>query len=353
MAAVGSTAAPATEARGRAGLADLSPGYFALVMATGIIAVGAFQQGITWLAWALLWIDAGFYVVLWALYLVRLARHRTRFVDDLTSHQHGPSFLTMVAGTNVLGAGFVLIAGWRPVGLAMWILGIILWVLLFYTVVASVTIRDPKPDLAAGLNGGWLVLVVGTESIGVLAALLAAGSSRADIWLFVAFVACMTGLLLYLIVISLVCYRWWFFRMASDQATPSYWINMGALAITTLACANIYVGRQAAPSVDALGPFLGGMTVLFWAGATWWIPFLVVIGIWRHLVQRVPLRYDPQYWSLVFPLGMYGAATFSMARGLGIGFLDGMSKAFLGIALLAWTVTLVGMVRSTLPRPAN
>jgi hypothetical protein len=40
-------------------LADLYPGYFALVMATGIIAVGAVQQDIRWLAWALLWLNVG------------------------------------------------------------------------------------------------------------------------------------------------------------------------------------------------------------------------------------------------------------------------------------------------------
>jgi tellurite resistance protein TehA-like permease len=333
-------------------LADLFPGYFALVMATGIIAVGASQQNIRWLAWALLWVNVAFYVVLWVLYLLRLGRHRARFLDDLTSHQRGPSFLTIVAGTNVLGAGFVLIAGWRVPGTVLWLLGIALWVVLFYTVIASVTIREPKPDLTTGLNGGWLVLVVGTESVGVLGALLARGSSRPDVLLFTALVACMVGLLLYLVVIGLVCYRWWFFRMDSDQATPPYWINMGALAISTLACANIYLGRQAAPSVDALGPFLGGMTVLFWAGATWWIPFLVVIGVWRHLVQRVPVRYDPQYWSLVFPLGMYGAATFRMATGLRLGFLDWVPRVFLGIALLAWALTLVGMGRSVLRRRA-
>jgi tellurite resistance protein TehA-like permease len=201
------------------------------------------------------------------------------------------------------------------------------------------------------LNGGWLVLVVGTESVGVLGALLAGAAGRPDILLFVALVACMVGLLLYVIVIGLVCYRWWFFRMASDQATPPYWINMGALAISTLACANIYVASPAAPAVAALGPFLGGMTVLLWAGATWWIPVLVVIGVWRHLVQRVPVRYDPQYWSLVFPLGMYGVATFRMAAVLRLPFLDWVPKGFLAIALLAWALTLVGMGRFLL-RPA-
>ena len=42
-------------------LAELFPGYFALIMATGIIAVGAVQQGIRWLAWTLLWVGAAFY----------------------------------------------------------------------------------------------------------------------------------------------------------------------------------------------------------------------------------------------------------------------------------------------------
>jgi tellurite resistance protein TehA-like permease len=335
-------------AKGR--LAELFPGYFALVMATGIIAVDASQQDIRWLAWALLWLNVAFYVTLWVLYLLRLARYRARFLDDLTSHQRGPSFLTIVAGTEVLGSGFVVIAGWRPLAMVLWFLGIALWLVLFYTVLASITIRERKPDLSAGLNGGWLVLVVATESVGVLGALLAGEAGRADMLLFVALVACLAGFLLYVVLISLVCYRWWFLRMGSEQATPTYWINMGALAITTLACANIYLERQAAPSVEAVGPFLGGMAVLFWAGATWWIPILVIIGVWRHLVERVPVRYDPQYWSLVFPLGMYGAATFRMASGLGLGFLDWLPKAFLGVALLAWALTLVGMSRSVLRR---
>lgn len=332
-------------------VAELFPGYFALVMATGIVAVGAFQQNVVWLAWTLLWVNVVFYLALWVLYLLRLARFRARFVADLTSHQRGPAFLTMVAGTNVLGSGFVVIAGWRGVGLALWILGLVLWTVLFYTVVTAITIGKLKPSLGAGINGGWLVLVVGTESVGVLGALLAAGSSHAEVLLFVALVATMVGLLLYVIVIGLVCLRWWFSPMAPQEATPPYWINMGALAITTLACANLYLGRAAGgPLLAALGPFLGGMTVLAWAGATWWIPLLVVIGAWRHLVDRVPLRYDPQYWSLVFPLGMYGVATYRMESGLELTFLGWLPETFLGIALCAWGATLVGMLRSLVPR---
>jgi tellurite resistance protein TehA-like permease len=148
-------------------LAELFPGYFALVMATGIIAVDALQQRVVWLARTLLWTNVVFYLALWGLYLARLVGYRQRVLADLTSHQRGPAFLTMVAGTNVLGSGFVLILGWRTAGLALWVLGLALWAGLFYTVLAAVTIRTPKPDLASGIHGGWLVAAL--AGIGITA----------------------------------------------------------------------------------------------------------------------------------------------------------------------------------------
>jgi hypothetical protein len=43
---------------------------------------------------------------------------------------------------------------------------------------------------------------------------------------------------------------------------------------------------------------------------------------------------------------MYGVATHRMAVALDLDFLDWIPRVFLGIALLAWALTLVGMVRS-------
>jgi tellurite resistance protein TehA-like permease len=332
--------------RGGRWLADLPPGYFALVMATGIIADAASQEGLGRLARVLFWAAAAFYVTLGILFLRRAQRYGQRVLQDLTSLPRAPSCLTAVAGTNVLGAGFVSIAGWRGTGLALWVLGAILWSVLFYTVVAAITIRDPKPDLAAGVSGEWLMLVVATESVAVLGALLVPSSSRPDELLFASLAMCLAGILVYAVVITLVCYRWWFWPMTAVEASPPYWITMGALAITTLACTEVYAGTRLVPRLAPLGPFCRGVAVLAWAGASWWIPLLFVVGLWRHLVRQVPLRYDPQYWSAVFPLGMYGVATHRMAAALDLGFLHWIPSAFLGISLLAWALTLIGMVRS-------
>jgi tellurite resistance protein TehA-like permease len=329
-------------------LASLSPGYFALVMATGIVSIAAEQRGFHGLAVALLWVNVAAYLVLCALSLARLGRYPALMLADLTSHQKGAAFLTAVAGTNVLGSQMALIAGRISISTALWWLGLALWGVLLYAFLTGVTFREPKPDLATGISGVWLLLVVSTESVGVLGTVVAPSFAPRGL-LFVALLAHLIGAMLYLLVIGLIFYRWTFFPMGGDQATPPYWINMGALAITTLAGSNLI---RAAPQWDLLGslvPFLTGTTILFWAFASWWVPLLVIMGVWRHGVKRVPLRYDPSFWALVFPLGMYSVATATMIEAIGLPFGSWIPAAFFWVALAAWTITAVGMVAAERP----
>jgi tellurite resistance protein TehA-like permease len=83
---------------------------------------------------------------------------------------------------------------------------------------------------------------------------------------------------------------------------------------------------------------------------------MVAIGIWRHIVRKVPLRYHPSYWALVFPLGMYGAATFKMRAVIKLDQLEWAPKVTLAVALTAWTATFIGLLiqggRAAFRRPA-
>ena len=56
---------------------DLNPGYFAFVMATGIISTGTFLLGPSWLSRVLLVVASAGLVVLSVALVIRLARYRS------------------------------------------------------------------------------------------------------------------------------------------------------------------------------------------------------------------------------------------------------------------------------------
>ena len=324
-------------------VATLFPGYFAMVMATGIVAIGAKQQKITWLAEALYVVAAMAYVVLAVLIFWRVVVFTRRFVTDLTSHAKGFAFLTIVAGTNVLGSASAVIHGWWTLAEILWWCSLPLYVLLIYATLIADVLRHEKPGLGAGINGSWFLLTVATESIAVLGALLLVHDFN-DLLAFTCIAAFLLGLVLYLIVMTMVFLRWTFQPLEPTDADPPAWIAAGAVAITVLAGANLLAARSVSPRVDRLAPLIEGLVMLAWATATFWFPLMIAFGIWRHIVRKVPLRYHPSYWALVFPLGMYGASTFKMRAVVQLDYLAWAPKVIVGVALAAWAATFLGLV---------
>jgi tellurite resistance protein TehA-like permease len=324
-------------------VATLFPGYFALVMATGILAVGAGQQDLGWLADAMYAVAAVAYVVLMVLTLARVVRYPRLLVADLTSHAKGFAFLTTVAATNVLGAASVVVHGWWDLGWGLWWVGSVLWVVLLYAALIAAVILGPKPGLQAGINGTWFLLTVATESIAATGALLL-GHRGGEALAFTCLATFLLGITLYLIVMTMVFLRWTFHELEPTEADPPAWIAAGAVAITVLAGSNLLTAGAVSPRIERVAPAVEGLVVLAWATATFWFPLMVAIGVWRHLVRRVPLRYHPAYWALVFPLGMYSAATFRMRDAISLEPLEWLPKLSLGVALVAWAATSLGLV---------
>lgn len=329
-----------------AGVDGLAPSYFALVMATGIVSIAAKLESMPKIAWSLFVVNIVFYAVLWILTLLRVFRNFPATLADLTSHQRGHGFLTMVAGTCVLGRQFHVIANNPPIAAGLWLVGLALWFLLMYTFITGVTIGESKPPLEKGLSGGWLLLVVSTQSISVTGASIFDHLGRwAEPILFITLAMFLLGFMLYILVISLIFYRFTFFQLKPEELAPPYWINMGAMAITTLAGSVLILEADHTQVIQDIMPFLKGITLLFWATATWWIPLMLILGVWRHGYKRVPIVYDPSYWALVFPLGMYTACTYQLAKAIPLDFLFIVPRYFVYLAIAAWAITMLGLLR--------
>jgi tellurite resistance protein TehA-like permease len=139
--------------------------------------------------------------------------------------------------------------------------------------------------------------------------------------------------MLYVLIIPLIFYRLTFFSLAPDEFNPLYWINMGAVAIATLAGATLILNTPQWPFLREILPFLKGLTLFFWSVATWWIPFFVILMVWRHWVRRLPIQYTLQYWGMVFPLGMYSVGTFQLAKAADFHFLFPSPSVFFTLPL--------------------
>ncbi len=336
---------PITSDSSASALKTLAPAYFALPMATGIVSIASHLLGYQGVALALFGFNLVAYILLWLAFIARALRFPADFFGDLISHAKGPGYLTMVAATSLVGSQFWIFTSLHEVSVGLWWLAIVLWVLIIYSFFTAAVLREPKPTLEDGINGGWLVITVATQSISILGSFVINALPHKAIVLFACLAFFMLGGMLYIVLIGLIFYRWLFFRMDPADLTPPYWINMGAVAITTLAGARLILFAKVHPLVADLASFLAAFVMFFWAMATWWIPLLVLVGIWKHVVERVPLTYNAGYWSMVFPLGMYTAATWTYADALRIDFLEWIPDWFIFIAWAAWLVTALAMFK--------
>lgn len=324
-------------------IATLDPGYFAYVMATGIVSIGTRLLDYDVLSDVLLGFAAAGFVVLFIAYAFRLILYPAFVSRDAGDPSVSMAFFTFVAGSDVLGTR-LLMAHHPTIAFALACGGALVWLLLTYGLPGYMVAGAQRPVLRE-FSGTWLIWVVGTQSLAIILSALVPNAPTS--WLrseLPVLAICFWGLgvMLYVVLIVIILLRLLTIEVTPVEMGPAYWIAMGATAISITAAAKILTikGLAAHTLLGQFRPFVVGLSVTLWAFGTWWIPLLVLFGIWRHIIRRYPAQYEPRLWSMVFPLGMYTVASFSLGQVHGLGFMVSVARAWVWVGVAAWVVVL-------------
>lgn len=321
----------------------LSPAYFALPMSTGIISIASYTLGYTLISDFLSVVNDIELGVLSALLIGRLLFYFPEVKKNLSSHSQGAGFLTVVAALCIYESRNVLLKNNYTLALEIWMLSLAIWVVLIYSFFLLITFKKHKPTLATGINGSWLLFVVSTQALSITGNLIAGHLNlQPEVTLFVTTLLYLLGAILYLIIIGLIFYRTTFFLMTPREFKPSFWINMGAAAISTLAGSVLINNMRGAGEFQSFIPIMKLLTMLFWVEGTWWIPIVASMAIWKR--RKIKLKYSADYWSLVFPLGVYTFCTWHLSDALSLQFLKKIPEIFVYFAWTAWIVTYSKMI---------
>lgn len=327
----------------RDGVRTLHPGYFALVMATGIVSIAMHGLRAYVISVVLLWLACVAYAVLIALSAVRVFAFRSDVADDLADPGRAFGLFTFVAATSVVGTRLA-VDGHYAAAFTLLAVASVAWLILGYVVPWTAVLGKAQRPVLQSANGTWFIWVVASQSLAVLAAMLqpVVGGGQRELALLAVF-SWSVGVFLYGAAGLFVAARMLLYPLRPEDLTPPYWVAMGATAITVVAGARI-VEMADAPMVAATRGLIAGTSVLFWAFGTWLIPPLVAAGLWRHVVHRIPLRYEAPLWSVVFPLGMYGVGGFYLGEADHLPLVERIGSLESWVALAAWTLTFLAML---------
>jgi len=323
-------------------LQNLYPGYFAMTMATGIISVAFNLQNYSTLSELFYYITIISWFILTYLYTWRLIKFPKTVFENLLNPKTTFIFFTFVAATDIVGM-LLYQHKFTNLALACWAIAFIYWSALMYFGFASLCFSHKDREVNI-VHGGWLILIVGTQSLVLLGSKIASELGDYAAYMMVEIhMLWALGMIFYAIFVTLFCYRIFFMNMQANDYSPLMWVVMGAAAISANAGSSLLLTDPIIELLVNLRPVVQMLSIMLWTWATWWIPLLVIIGIWKHFYHKVPLKYDPMQWSIVFPLGMYTVATNNLALSSEFSPLLYLSSIMLWIALFVWVIIMLSL----------
>ncbi|RKQ96890.1 tellurite resistance protein TehA-like permease [Kushneria sinocarnis] len=324
-------------------LRKMSPAWFTLAMATGTLSNAFWQLDMKTASGLFHALNGGIYPLLLVLLLARALCFPRAVYRDLLDPRQVFTFFTLVAASCVFGVE-ISYRGWMATATLLLIVAGVLWLVLGYVSFGVLAFRNDEQQ-ADVTHGGWLLWIVATQSMVILATRLfqfdQGSSSLAALLLFGAWGF---GVMWYAIFITIFFNRVSFLKLNERDINPVYWVVMGSAAISVEAGAQLLPALPRAPMWQSAAMLLEAAVMILWWWSSWLIPVLLMLDGWKHLVRREPLDFRPTVWASVFPVAMYALATGRLASTEHFGLLHELALGVGALASLAWLVSVVGLL---------
>jgi tellurite resistance protein TehA-like permease len=322
----------------------LDPGCFAIVMATGITSNAMFVERQRGLSDLLFHVNLFVYPWLVLATIIRMTDSRAALWSDLANPRLVYSFFAFVAASDVLGVQIAL-RGFVTTPFLLWLAALAAFAVLTCFSSGLLIFCNAAHGADLVVRGGGLLAIVAAQSLVLLGVHVASTIGEYGNAIFVLLHALWgIGLVLYGIFVTHFAYRISYMRVRPQDLTPVLWVVMGAAAISANAGCLLVPNGPRPDFLHAMRPFVDGASFSIWAWGTWWIPLLVMFGIWKHGMRRIPLSYNLMLWSIVFPLGMYAVATNRLSLANEYPPLQVLSHSMAWVALGAWIATTASLV---------
>jgi C4-dicarboxylate transporter/malic acid transport protein len=354
-------------------VSNLTPNWFASIMGTGIVAVAAASLPLQFpglrLAATVVWAIAAVLLVAlttatvlhWIRYRSTAAGHQ---LNPVISHFYGAppmAFLTVGAGTLLLGKDWVGLPAAVTIDWVLWTIGTIGGLLTAVLVpYLAFTRHENKPDSAFG---GWLMPIVPPMVSASTGALLLpyapAGQARETLlWSCYGFFG--LSLITSLVVITLIWNRLAQHKVGAAGMVPTLWIVLGPVgqsitAVNLLASnAPTVVDASTAHALLVVALVYGFAMLGF---ALLWTVIALAITI---RTAREHLPFSLTWWSFTFPVGTCVTGLNGLALHSGLTVVAVLAVVYYVGLVAAWITVAVrtfhgSVIRGTLlasPQPA-
>ena len=326
---------------------NFAPSWFAAVMGTGVLALGAAFLGhqfspLAPVAVALHWFNVALFLLLLLPWTLRWFQARPQAVGALV-HPVVSNFVPTIAiALLVLAVQFIQIAKAPEIAMPLWWLGAALAfgfsvLILFKQFLGEQVMLDH-------VTPGMFIPPVGLVVIpvaGAPLALVAGGAAQGWILLF-CYIGMGSGALLWLSLQAITMFRFVLHKPIPGPMVPTFWINLGPLGVMPI---SLIALADASPFIADKAPFHVA-ALLLWGFGAWWLCMAAMLtySYWK----RGQLPFALSWWAFTFPTGAFAVASFKLAGVLPLPGIFGLGLVAYGLLAMFWSVTLVRSVRGAL-----